>query len=62
MRFVDFYVVSADNVVGWSGQKMPGLNFCPQITRHETAKKHFDFVSIESSEFNKELVYKNTET
>ena len=29
MRFVDFYVVSADNVVGWSGQKMPGLNFCP---------------------------------
>ena len=20
---------SADNVVGWSGQKMPGLNFCP---------------------------------
>jgi hypothetical protein len=28
-RFVDFYVVSADNVVGWSGQKMPGLNFCP---------------------------------
>ena len=28
-RFVDFYVVSADNVVGWSGQKLPGLNFCP---------------------------------
>ena len=28
-RCVDFYVVSADNVVGWSGRKMPGLNFCP---------------------------------
>ena len=28
-RFVDFYVVYSDNVVGWSGQKMPGLNFCP---------------------------------
>ena len=28
-RFVDFYVVSADNVVGWSGQKMPGLKFRP---------------------------------
>ena len=25
---------SADNVVGWSGQKMPGLNFCPSPPLH----------------------------
>ena len=34
MRFVGFYVVSADNAVGWSGQKMQGLNFCPSPPLH----------------------------
>lgn len=32
-RFVDFFVVSTDNVEGRSGQKMPGLNLCPSPPR-----------------------------
>lgn len=27
-RFADSYVLSANNATGWSGHKIPGLNFC----------------------------------